>query len=125
MVVPVAVTVTPGRTAPLSSTTSPWIEPVEPAPPWASAGPAASTASNANSHCTRFLIGQSLLNLDPEEQAKDQIASAAVERGRGRSSAGVCGTAGPLRCVAGRRAGSGRAEPPLPQPPAGVEREAS
>src|SRR5262245_8323886 len=51
----VAVTLTPGSTAPLESVTSPWMVPVDPAPPWARARAGRSKTASARSERLRFL----------------------------------------------------------------------
>ena len=49
----VAVTATPGTTAPLSSTTCPWMLPVDPAAPCAKAGPAATERPRSRNQSVR------------------------------------------------------------------------
>src|SRR5207245_2862898 len=85
----VAVTVTPGTTAALSSTTCPWMIPVEPAPPWAKAGPAARARPSSRNHSVRVFTVLLLLEVVSDAEAHD----ARIEEGDELVEAGTRGNA--------------------------------
>src|SRR5882672_11577728 len=77
MALPLAVMATPGRAAKLSSTTWPWMVPVEPAAPCAKAGPADRRVTRARNATFPFLI----LDLRSELVADPEADDARIEEG--------------------------------------------